>query len=521
MQFVRNSLPANSPAATNPRANKRGPNWLLVLTLVGIAAYLYLRLFTFHNIPFLLGGDQDYYWMNGMRLLAGEHIYLDFFRYLPPGADFLYAALFKGFGSRIWVTSLTVLALGLAFAWVCFSLSVKLMSRSIACLTTVVFLVFVYGKALNAFNYWFSVLAIAGAVNLLMIGTNRARLAAGGVLLAVAAFFNQVNGGAALIAICLFLLWRHFNVKNNSGHFAQDVGVLFFAFGIPLLLFNSYFIAEVGAEKLWYYQVTYVLNYPAHLSDTGSLGFAEPLSRSNIFKIAPYIPMYILLPVVYCTAFWLCWFRSNASFLRERAALLSLVGFLLLLEVATAVNWLRLYSVSLPGVILLFWIIGLRLRLKSFAVIFAWVLTVGFGVQQVISIHAANSVEARLPGGILATTPEYYEKLHWIAERTHPGEFFLQAGWPGVYLPLQLRNPLYIATLSRFDISRAEDVPLGIQQLKSKAVQYILWTPLLDRDCFPGLTCVDSISPVRDYIHATYKCVHRFPDGETLWQRNE
>lgn len=521
MQFVQHPVPTNLLAAAKARAIRRGPDWLLISTLAGSAAYLCLRLFTFHHIPFLLGGDQDYYWMNGMRLLSGEHIYQDFFRYLPPGADFLYAALFRCFGSRILVTNLTVLALGLAFAWICFSLSVKLMQRSLACLTTVVFIVFVYGKALNAFNYWFSVLAIAGAVNLLMAGTSRARLAAAGVLLAVAAFFNQVNGGAALIAVCLFLLWRHFNVKNKSGHFAQHLGILLAAFLIPLLLFNSYFIVQVGVEKLWYYQVTYVLNYPAHLSDTGSLGWGEPISRSNFFSIAPYIPMYIMLPVVYCTVFWLCWSRRRVSFSSERAALLSLVGFLLLAEVATAVNWLRLYSVSLPGVTLFFWIIGERMRTKSYAVILLWVLTIGFGIQQVTSIHAANSVEASLPGGVLATTPEYYEKLRWIAERTHPGEFFLQAGWPGVYLPLQLRNPLYIASLTRFDISRKEDIALSIQQLRSKPVHYILWTPLLDRDCLPDLTCADTISPIRDFIHASYKCVHTFPDGETMWQRVE
>jgi hypothetical protein len=228
-----------------------------------------------------------------------------------------------------------------------------------------------------------------------------------------------------------------------------------------------------------------------------------------------------MLPVVYCTAFWLCWFRRRGSISRERAVLLSLAGFLLLAEVATAVNWLRLYSVSLPGVILLFWIVGERLRTKTYAVIFLSVLMLGFGVQQVISIHAANSTEARLPGGSLATTPEYYEKLQWIAERTHPGEFFLQAGWPGVYLPLQLRNPLYVATLSRFDIAYVEDLALSIQQLKSKPVPYILWTPLLDRDCPPGLPCVDSISPIRDYIHASYRCAHTFPDGDTVWQRDE
>jgi hypothetical protein len=61
MQFVQDSLPANSPAVTSQFANKARPDWLLISTLFGTAVYLYLKLFTFHNIPFLLGGDQVYF----------------------------------------------------------------------------------------------------------------------------------------------------------------------------------------------------------------------------------------------------------------------------------------------------------------------------------------------------------------------------------------------------------------------------------------------------------------------------
>jgi hypothetical protein len=190
-------------------------------------------------------------------------------------------------------------------------------------------------------------------------------------------------------------------------------------------------------------------------------------------------------------------------------------------EVATAVNWLRLYAVSLPGVILFVWMVTERLRIKSYAVIPIWVLTLGIGLQQVISIHAVNSAEIKLPGGIVATTPGGDEKLQWIEQRTHPGEFFLQAGWPGVYLPLELRNPLYVASINRFDIPRTEDIALGVQQLKSRPVHYVLWTALLDRDCHLGRPCVDSISLFREYIHASYTCVRTFPDGDTLWQRDE
>ncbi|MGB0065886.1 MAG: hypothetical protein WBP85_15690 [Terracidiphilus sp.] len=521
MQLVQDSVPADSPALTFLRADKLKPNWWLISTLFGTAIYLYLRLFTLHNIPFLLSGDQDYFWMNGMRLLAGDHIYQDYFRYTPPGTDLVYAAIFSVFGTHVWTTNVTVLALGIAFAWVCFSLSAKLMRRSLACLTTAVFIVLVYGKAINGTNHWFAVLAISAAVNLLATGASRARLTAAGTLLALAAFFNQVHGGVALVAVCLFLLCKRFGAKDNSGHVAQDLGVLFLGFGIPLMLFNSYFIAQVGWQKVWYCQVIYVLRYPGHLSDSWLLDLGKSLTRSDFFKTAPYLPMYILLPAAYCMAVWLCCFRKTRSFPRERVALLALTGFLLMVEVATAINWLRLYAVSLPGIILSVWILSEWLRIKSFAYTLVSVLVLGCGVQQVISIHAVNSAEGKLPGGMLATTPESYEKLHWIAQRTHPGEDFFQAGWPGVYLPLQLRNPLYVSSVARFDIPHDEDIPLTVRQLQSKAVHYILWTELLDRDCHPDRPCIDSISPVRDYLHSSYKCVQTFPDGDTLWQRDE
>src|ERR1700739_422715 len=76
------------------------------------AIYLYANLFAFPNIPFLLGGDQVYLWMNAQRMLHGERIYQDFFQFTPPGADLIYLGFFKLFLPHIWVTNAIVLAVG-------------------------------------------------------------------------------------------------------------------------------------------------------------------------------------------------------------------------------------------------------------------------------------------------------------------------------------------------------------------------------------------------------------------------
>src|ERR1700754_3971713 len=134
----------------------------LVLTCAGV--YLYLNLFALPRTPFLLGGDQVFFWLDAQRMLAGQRIYQDFLQFTPPGADLFFFALFKLFGFRIWITNAAVLLLGVACCWMCFSLARDIARRSSAALATVIFLVLVYGRTLNATHHWFSVLFVMAAV---------------------------------------------------------------------------------------------------------------------------------------------------------------------------------------------------------------------------------------------------------------------------------------------------------------------------------------------------------------------
>jgi len=80
--------------------------------------------------------------------------------------------------------------------------------------------------------------------------------------------------------------------------------------------------------------------------------------------------------------------------------------------------------------------------------------------------------------------------------RTAPGDLFFQAGWPGVYLPLQLRNPLYL------DIAyaiRPEEAERVIQELQTTNVPLILWTAHLDAPCVSNRPCDKGTSILRDY----------------------
>src|SRR6516225_6596848 len=124
---------------TDRSAGTSGKRFGLIVA-TATAIYLYINLFTFSGTPFLLGGDQVYFWTYALRLLHGERMYVDFFTMRPPGTSLLYASLFRLLGPQIWVTNLVVLALGVSLTWLCFKIASRIMEHRFALLAALLFL---------------------------------------------------------------------------------------------------------------------------------------------------------------------------------------------------------------------------------------------------------------------------------------------------------------------------------------------------------------------------------------------
>jgi hypothetical protein len=489
---------------------------------MGAAVYLYVNLFSFPHIPFLLGGDQTYFWMDAQRMLDGGRIYQDFLQFTPPGTDLLYLALFKFFGLNVWVTNAMVLALGVALCSMCFELASEIMERRSAVLAAALFLVLVYGKLMNATHHLFSVLAILGAVKIGMRSTAVVKVLVAGALLGAASFFTQTHGVAGLLAFAVFLNWKRSRSKEPWVDVLGKEGLLFLGFMAALLLLSAYFLATVGWRQLWYFQVTYARRYVVDLTQGWFLGLPEALSWHTLPKLLPYLVVYLTLVVVYPVALWRCWReRHNPRFPWEKVALLSMVGLMLLVEVAFSLNWLRIFAVSMPGIILFVWGLEQVQTMRRYVVGLIWVCIACLAVRQTRSNYVSHSQMVYLPGGRVATTLQSYEKLHWMLFHTSPGQHFLQAPWPGMYLPLHLRNPLFIDQISPGEGNRPEEIALAIQQLEAKRVQYVLWAPRLDSADDLPTHAQDHVVPLRKYLHARYSLVMVFPDGDEVWQRNE
>ena len=111
------------------------------------------------------------------------------------------------------------------------------------------------------------------------------------------------------------------------------------------------------------------------------------------------------------------------------------------------------------------------------------------------------------------------EKLEWIGQRTRPGDFFFQPGWPGMYLPLHLQSPIYAEGFNATEETRPEYVTQSIGEVEARQVQYILWAPRLNTPADPAHPESYHLTSFRDYMQSRYRKVWVFSDKDEVWQR--
>jgi hypothetical protein len=198
----------------------------------------------------------------------------------------------------------------------------------------------------------------------------------------------------------------------------------------------------------------------------------------------------------------------------KRIVLLTLIGSTMFLEVAQSPNWIRLYCVAIPGIILLVRLlaVGLTGPARRYATIVMWTGLICLAAQQTWSRHVEQPMVVDLPAGSVATTPMIGGKLAWLTRHTTPGQFLFEARWVDLYLPLALRNPVFTDMLEGGHKSRSEFVDLSIRQLEARRVQYIIWSPRLESPAYP-------FAKFYRFLADHYQRVLTFPDQDEVWER--
>src|SRR5260370_35210881 len=77
--------------------------WLVAVAPAFTFATCYLRDFVLPNSPVMSWNDQMLFASDGARIVAGQMPYRDYFQFLTPGVDLVYAFLFRHLGLLLWI----------------------------------------------------------------------------------------------------------------------------------------------------------------------------------------------------------------------------------------------------------------------------------------------------------------------------------------------------------------------------------------------------------------------------------
>jgi hypothetical protein len=519
-----------------------GRRWTSASVLAGMATYLAARTFVLREAgatPVLLGGDQGFFWMYGERMLRGEVPYRDFFQFTPPGADVVHLVAFTVLGTRMWVASALVVALGMGLGAACFRIARGILPEPEAALATALFVVLVFGQALTTTHHSWSALAILWALVLLGAGpalAGRGRFAGAGALLGLATFCTQSHGLAALVAFAVFAVWQ-----APAGRRAEPVAMLLSGFLVTLLASGAYFIATAGIGALASCLVSYVLHHMVRDVPGRDLGLPEALTWRSLPSLTPYLLVYVLVPAGYALVLG----RGRGYLaerppgspadavaavaierpepagkprsLRDRVVLLWLVGVALLVEVCASFSWVRLFAIAAPGMVLFVWAADREGWLAGVRRVAAWIALAVLTAILVRSTYRNHSVVVDLPGGRVATDAPRAEKLLWLTRHDPPGGLLFAVNRPSVYLPLQLRSPLYLDAAIPNPQTTLEQGRRAAEELDASGVNLVLWSALLESASHEK-GC-QGVAALGTYLHGHFHRVQSFADGDEAWER--
>jgi hypothetical protein len=418
-----------------------------------------------------------------------------------------------------------VVALGVGLGAACFRIARGILPDAQAALATALFVVLVPGQALTTTHHPWSELAILWAIVAMGGGptpASRARLAGSGALLGLAAFFTQSHGVASLLAFGVFVAWQ-----ARAGQRAGAVATLLSGFLVTLLIASAYFVATAGLRALVSCLVSYVFHHMVRDVPGRDLGLPEELTWRSLPSLAPHLLVYAMVPAGYVLVL-----RRDGRDLagrapdvvgavppsqRDRVALLWLVGVALLVEVCASFSWVRLFAVAAAGIVLSVWAADRRGWLTGVRRSAVWIALAALAAVLLRSTYRNHPVAVDLPGGRVATDASRAEKLLWLTHHDPPGGVLFAVNRPSVYLPLQLRSPLFLDAAIPSPQTTIEQGRRAVEELDASSVDCVLWSNGLE-EASHQKGC-DGVAALAAYLHSHFHRAQTFADGDEAWER--
>jgi len=492
------------------------------LFAAAVLAFLYLRTFTFGGTPLIVSLDETLYFEHGIRILHGQVPFRDYFTYVMPGSDLLYAAVFGLLGVHAWLAQLFVIFLGAASAGLLVWISSSLLRGRLLFLPALLFLVLDFDITKDATHHWWCTLLVLAAVGILQGGRTLGRIASAGILCGLGTLFTQSQGLLSLIALAVYLICtrdRHYRI-------APQLTALILPFAIIVGGVLAYYTYQAGFSSLYFALVTFVIhNFPArtfHRPGVYFMNFPPHHSLMDVSRLIPYFFIHILVPFAYPWCLYRL-FRERSTIdrtTRDTMLLINFVGLALFAAVAQAPSYNRMCMVAPPAAIVCVWLVrGMSftdriIQRTLWAIGLLFLVALPFQLQR----HWRGYLD--LPTGRTAFFDRTeFEQFQWFAVHTHAGESYV--GVPLYTFALSLDDPTTVDYLTDTEYTTADQVAAAIKGAKAHRTPMIAlfnFEPSNQRfDSHPGHS---NMGPFLAYIHSNYHLTKTFPYIQ-VWELNE
>src|SRR5260370_2272887 len=138
--------------------------------------------------------DQMLFASDGARIVAGQMPYRDYFQFVTPGTDLLYASLFRHLGLLLWIPNALMVCLAATAVLLMTLAGEKVLRGSFIALPAALTLGFVLFGGMDATHHSFSGLIALIAMLVLFQGSQHCRVPLAGAFCGLVASFTQSKG---------------------------------------------------------------------------------------------------------------------------------------------------------------------------------------------------------------------------------------------------------------------------------------------------------------------------------------
>ena len=496
--------------------------WIVVVASSFTFGACYLREFVLPNSPVMSWNDQMLFASDGARIVAGQMPYRDYFQFLTPGVDLVYAFLFRHLGLLLWIPNALMVCLASIAVLLMTLAARKVLRDNFIALPAALTSGFVLFGGLDASHHWFSGLIALIAMLILFEGSQDWRVALAGALCGVVASFTQSKGATVTAGFLVYLLWQSLHEKQKISLLWRRAILLCGAALIVFLAINGPYIAALGIKEWIKWVVIFPLRYyPTLPAQTWRSPLDDFRYQTGFIRWICIPFVYLTIPLVYL-AFLRVMHRRRRSEPDEpwnQLLLLAITGLALFLTVAPCLSVMRVSCASLPGMVLLGWFLNRWGRKGRIAAGALAALSLAIAVYLPLRNQTMHWHYLDLPAGRTAILdPNRYELYRWMAENTHPGQMYFGMG--PLALPLWLQTPAPISAPIPYEYDRPEHIAASIAAIEKNRVPLLLLKPYRYLAGTWGYTD-EHLRPFQAYVDQHYRYVKTFPAGFEVWERRD